>query len=124
MKAIRKIMALAMAMVLVLAMSMTAFADNTNTTAAETNKGEGEFTITMTGAEDGHIFKAYRIFDGSLSETGEMGDIEWAQGVNTAAVDGGNDIYDEIKTALGLEEKPASAAAVAEAARKTGVARK
>ena len=115
MKAIRKIMVLAMAMVLVLAMSMTAFADNTTTTPAETNKGEGAFTITMTGAEDGHIFKAYRIFDGSLSETGEMGDIEWAQGVNTAAVDGGNDIYDEIKTALGLEEKPASAAAVAEA---------
>jgi fimbrial isopeptide formation D2 family protein/LPXTG-motif cell wall-anchored protein len=114
MKAIRKIMVLAMAMVLVLAMSMTAFADNTNTTPAATNKGDGDFTITMTGAEDGHIFKAYKIFDGSLSADGTMGDIEWADGVNTEAVDG-KDIYDEIKTALGLEEKPASAAAVAEA---------
>ena len=116
MKAIRKIMALAMAMVLVLAMSMTAFADNTttNTPSPATNKGEGNFTITMTGAEDGHIFKAYKIFDGSLSTDGKLGDIEWAQGVNTEAVDG-KDIYDEIKTALELEEKPASAAAVAEA---------
>lgn len=114
MKAIRKIMALAMAMVLVLAMSMTAFADNTNTTPAATNKGDGDFTITMTGAEDGHIFKAYKIFNGSLSADGTMGDIEWADGVNTEAVDG-KDIYDEIKTALGLDEKPASAAAVADA---------
>ena len=107
-------MALAMAMVLVLAMSMTAFADNTNTTPAATNKGDGDFTITMTGAEDGHIFKAYKIFNGSLSADGTMGDIEWADGVNTEAVDG-KDIYDEIKTALGLDEKPASAAAVADA---------
>ena len=114
MKHIKKVVTLFLAFAMVLAMSATVFADNTTTTPAATNKGEGEFSITMTGAEDGHIFKAYKIFEGSHSADGKMGDITWADGVNTAAVEG-KDIYDEIMTALNLETKPATAAAVAEA---------
>jgi fimbrial isopeptide formation D2 family protein/LPXTG-motif cell wall-anchored protein len=114
MKHLRKILATAIAMIMSMAICYPALADSTETTPASTNKGSGDFSITMTGAEEGHTFKAYKIFDGSLSADGTMGDITWSQNVNTDAVDS-TDIYDEIKTALNLSVKPDSAAAVATA---------
>ena len=67
--------------------SMAAVADSTTTTVTTpANKGAGSFSITMTGAEDGHTFKAYRIFDGSVDTNGKLGDIEWATGVNTDGI--------------------------------------
>ena len=50
------------------------------------NKGSGAYTITMVDAEAGHTFNAYRIFDGSISSDGKLGDISWAEGVNATAI--------------------------------------
>ena len=73
-------------MLLVL-VNVAALADSTNTTVTTAaNKGEGNFSITMTDAEDGHTFKAYRIFDGSVDTNGKLGDIAWATGVNTTDI--------------------------------------
>ena len=67
--------------------SIAAVADTT-TTSVETaaGKGTGSFSITMTDAEDGHTFKAYRIFDGSVDTSGKLSDIAWAAGVNTDGI--------------------------------------
>ena len=87
MKSLRKMMALLIAMVMLLAMSLSAFADDTNTTVTTAaNKGSGKFSITMTGAEDGHKFTAYRIFDGSVNTDAKLGDVSWAEGVNTEGI--------------------------------------
>lgn len=80
-------MTLAMILSMTMAMGATVFADDTNTTVpANTAKGSGSFNITLTDAEDGHTFKAYRIFDGSVDTTGKLGDISWATGVNTDGI--------------------------------------
>jgi len=77
------VLALMVALTMGIATSSMVFADNTDSTVpANTNKGSGSFTITMTDAEDGHTFKAYRIFDGSVNTDGKLGDISWATGVN------------------------------------------
>ena len=87
MKQTKKLMALVIAMVMMVAMVLPALADNTNSVVPEdTAKGQGSFTITMTGAEDGHTFKAYRIFDGSVNTAGKLGDISWATGVDTNGI--------------------------------------
>lgn len=87
MKHFKKIMALVIAMAMVLSMNLAAFADDTNTTVTTAaSKGSGSFSITMTGAEDGHKFTAYRIFDGSVDTSGKLGDISWATGVNTTGI--------------------------------------
>ena len=87
MKRLKKILAVALAMAMVLAMGVSAYADNTNTTVTTpASKGSGAFTITMKSAEDGHTFKAYRIFDGSvatLDNKVKLGDIAWATGFDT-----------------------------------------
>ena len=76
-------------------MSMTAFAgstagDNTESSLANaTDKNEGEFKIELTSAEEGHTFKAYRIFDGSVAVLDgkiTLGDISWAAGVVTDGI--------------------------------------
>jgi fimbrial isopeptide formation D2 family protein/LPXTG-motif cell wall-anchored protein len=114
MKHLRKILATAIAMIMSMAICYPALADSTQTTSTSTNKGSGTFSITMTGAEEGHTFKAYKIFDGSLSDDGTMGDISWSENVVTGTVGTGTTtIYDDIKTALNLSEKPSNAAAVA-----------
>ena len=80
-------MALLIAMVMVLAMSISTFADETNTDVKNAAaKGTGNFSITMTGAEDGHTFEAYRIFDGAVDTEGKLSDITWAEGVNTTDI--------------------------------------
>ena len=87
MKSFKKMMALVIAMVMTLALGIAAFADDTTTTVTTAaNKGSGSFSITMTGAEDGHKFTAYRIFDGSVNTDGKLGDISWATGVNTEGI--------------------------------------
>ena len=87
MKKMKKMMALVIAMVMTLALGIAAFADDTTTTVTTAaNKGSGSFSITMTGAEDGHKFTAYRIFDGSVNTDGKLGDISWATGVNTEGI--------------------------------------
>ena len=80
-------MALLIAMVMVLAMSISTFADETNTDVKNAAaKGTGNFSITMTGAEDGHTFEAYRIFDGAVDKSGKLSDIVWAKGVETTDI--------------------------------------
>jgi len=92
MKRMKKLLAVVLAVTVALTMgiatSISAFAaDDTNSTVpSNTNKGAGSFTITMTDAEDGHTFKAYRIFDGSVNTDGKLGDISWATGVNTEGI--------------------------------------
>ena len=93
MKHIKKVVTLFLAFAMVLAMSATVFAagngDKTSTTVTDpASKGSGAFTITMESAEDGHTFKAYRIFDGSVATINsqvKLGDISWATGFNTGA---------------------------------------
>jgi fimbrial isopeptide formation D2 family protein/LPXTG-motif cell wall-anchored protein len=86
MKNMKKILALVISALLVLSM-VAAFADSTNTSVTTpANKNDGSFTITMQSAEAGHTFKAYRIFDGSVSTSGKLGDIAWAAGVNTEGI--------------------------------------
>lgn len=73
--------------VMVLAMSISTFADETNTDVKNAAaKGTGNFSITMTGAEDGHTFEAYRIFDGAVDKSGKLSDIVWAKGVETTGI--------------------------------------
>lgn len=87
MKQGKKLLALLIAMVMVLAMSISTFADETNTDVKNAAaKGTGNFSITMTGAEDGHTFEAYRIFDGAVDTEGKLSDITWAEGVNTTDI--------------------------------------
>ena len=90
--------ALVIALAMVLAMGVSAYADDTNTTVTTpASKGSGAFTITMKSAEDGHTFKAYRIFDGSVATLDgkvKLGDIAWAENVNT----GGRAVGGEVKT--------------------------
>ena len=88
MKHIKKVVTLMLAFMMVLAMSASVFAEDNTTTnvPANTSKGSGSFTITLTDAEDGHTFTAYRIFDGSVNTDGKLGDISWAEGVNTEGI--------------------------------------
>lgn len=99
MKRLKKILALALAMAMVLSMSLAVFADDTNTTVtANTAKNAGAFTIKMTNAEDGHTFKAYQIFSGSVNTEGKLGDISWGNGITFGAE---NANYGAFITALG-----------------------
>ena len=91
MKKFSKILSVALLVALVLSLGVTsAFADETTTTvSAPASAGSGAFTITMKSAEDGHIFKAYRIFDGSVATIDgkvRLGDIAWADGVVTSGI--------------------------------------
>lgn len=48
-------------------------------------KAEGNGSITITGAKSGHIFEAYQIFAGDLSEDGKsLSNITWGSGVTEA----------------------------------------
>lgn len=95
MKNMKKFSAIVLAIVMVLmyAVPVGVFAEDaatsdntTSTVTTAASKGSGSFSITMTGAEDGHKFTAYRIFDGSVNTDGKLGDISWATGVNTEGI--------------------------------------
>ena len=87
MKSIKRMMAIVIAMVIALALGTATFADNTTTQVQTTTaKGAGSFDITMKGAEDGHKFSAYRIFDGAVDTEGKLSEISWATGVNTSGI--------------------------------------
>jgi len=65
----KKIAALALAIMLVLSLAAPAFA-------------AGEVSVTITHIADEHTFKAYQIFDGTLTTGGILTDITWGPGVN------------------------------------------
>ena len=99
-------MALVIAMAMVLTMmSMAAFADDTTTTVGTaTAKNAGEFTISMTDAEDGHTFKAYQIFSGSVDTNGKLGDITWGTGITFGAENANYEAFITALTTAGLTE--------------------
>lgn len=68
MKKMKKVMALLLSLVMVLAMSVVAFAE------------EAAYTITINNAKPDHIYEAYQIFAGTLSN-GTLSDIKWGSGV-------------------------------------------
>lgn len=43
-------------------------------------------TITIDNAAPGHVYEAYQVFSGTLSETGVLSDVEWGTGVNGDAL--------------------------------------
>ena len=101
MKHWKKLLVAVAAVVMAMAMAVPAYADD-------------NFSITMTGAEDGHIFEAYKIFDGDLSADGKLSNVTWANNVVTGDINN-KTIYQEIANALSLTEVPTTAAQVAEA---------
>ena len=111
MKHFKRMVASVLVAVLALALgSAVALADSTSTSvSAATAKGTGNFSITMTGAEDGHTFTAYRIFDGDVDTEGKLSNITWAYGVNTST------IVADLKTAGLTLDDDATAADVATA---------
>ena len=115
-------MALVIAMAMVLGMmSMTAFADDTTTTVGTaTAKNAGEFTISMTDAEDGHTFKAYQIFSGSVDTSGKLGDITWGTGITFGAENANYEAFITALTTAGLTGLTSSSTAADVAAAMTG----
>ena len=79
MRSIKKLASVLLALVLVFSLGFTALAD-----------GE-TYTITITNEKSGHIYEAYQIFAGTLSDEGEtLSDIVWGNGVK----------YDDLIAAL------------------------
>ena len=74
MRQIKKIAALALALVLTFAMSVTAFAANKN-----------GYTITIDNDAEGHVYEAYQILAGDLSEDeSTLSNVSWGSGVSTS----------------------------------------
>ena len=86
MKKMKRLVALALSVVMVLAMSVMAFAEDGAT-----------YSITIKNAAAGHIYEAYQIFTGDLSEKTENG----KQVKILSNITWGNGVKDEDKTTLG-----------------------
>ena len=72
MKRLKKLMAVLLAAGLLMSMSMAAFA------------ADGGNQIIISSTSEKHVYKAYQIFDGSLSDDGEtLTDITWGSGIDT-----------------------------------------
>ncbi|MCM1107239.1 MAG: isopeptide-forming domain-containing fimbrial protein [Blautia sp.] len=72
MKKARRVVAAMLVFVLTLAMSMTVFGD--------TKSG---YLITVQNEESGHVYEAYQIFAGELSEDGTtLSNIQWGEGIS------------------------------------------
>ena len=69
----KKIFALLLAVALLCSVAVVAFAADS-------------YTITITAQGTEHIYEAYQIFAGTLSEDGKLGNIVWGNGVNSAAL--------------------------------------
>lgn len=66
----KKIFALLLAVALLCSVAVVAFA-------------AGSYTITITAQGTEHIYEAYQIFAGTLSDDGKLGNIVWGNGVNS-----------------------------------------
>jgi len=64
---------IALAIIMVLSLAVPAFA-------------AGEVDVTITHIADNHIYKAYQIFDGTLTAGGILSDISWGAGIDGAAL--------------------------------------
>ena len=74
MKTTKRILAMVLAVIMVMSLATTAFAANTNA-----------HTITITNEKSGHIYEAYQIFAGDVSD-GKLVNITWGTGVNGDAL--------------------------------------
>ena len=81
MKNTGKLASLLLAMVMLLAMSAPALA-------------EESYSITIENGAEGHIYEAYQIFRGVLSD-GVLSDVEWGSGINADYTDGTGDTTDD-----------------------------
>lgn len=72
MKTMKKLFALLLAVLMVMGMATTAMAENV--------------TITIKNNSEGHVYEAYQVFSGTLSNTGVLSDVKWGSGVNGDAL--------------------------------------
>lgn len=90
MKTMKKILSLVMGLVMALAMSVTAFAAGEN------------YSITIENPVPGHIYEAYQIFAGDLTEKDNkkiLSNITWGSGVDTT------NLPDDLKDAAAVAEQ-------------------
>ena len=72
----KKIVSLLLVVIMTFAMNLTAFAQN----------NEQSYTITITNAKADHVYEAYQVFTGDLSEDGTtLSNIEWGSAVKSQA---------------------------------------
>lgn len=100
MKTMKKLFALVLAVMLIGAIALPAAAEGGTT-----------YTITVQGTATGHIFEAYQIFSGKLSENGVLTGVEWGSGVDTSQEEA---LLDALQD-LPRYEKATDAASVAKA---------
>lgn len=100
MKRMKKIVSLLLVVIMTFAMNLTAFAQN----------NEQSYTITITNAKADHVYEAYQVFTGDLSEDGTtLSNIEWGSAVKSQA----DALLTELKDKLDEYEDCESAADVA-----------
>ncbi len=81
MSKMKRLASLLLALALVLALGVSAFADGEED-GTDTEE-ETTYTITISSATSGHVYTAYQIFSGTLSEDGKtLSDVEWGDDVN------------------------------------------
>ena len=71
MKAFKKFFALLLATLMLSSLAVTAMAE-----------GENTITITINNEAPNHVYDAYQVFSGTLSDTGVLSDVDWGSGVN------------------------------------------
>lgn len=79
MRKMKKLMSLLLTAIMIMSLGMTVFADE-NTV----------HTITITNESNNHVYEAYQVFVGKISE-GKLVDIQWGSGVN------GTTLFPELK---------------------------
>ena len=72
MKTVKKVLSLLLAVMLLAMMALPVCADS--------------LTITITNEAPNHVYEAYQVFTGSLSESGVLSDVEWGPGVDGTAL--------------------------------------
>ena len=74
MKYLKRFFSIGMAVVMMLSMTISAFAAN-----------ENPHTITITHEKSGHVYEAYQVFKGDISDD-KLTNVEWGNGVNGEAL--------------------------------------
>lgn len=112
-KTLKHVLAMAVSLVMLLALCVPAFAQGSTPPA-----GAGSYTITIENAEAGHVYKAYQIFAGSISDDGNnLGVNAWGTGINSA------ELLAKLKTEFseaGFETNMTAAAAATAMSKLTG----